>query len=103
MFDLIIRNANLPDGRSGIDISVADGKIADVTPSLDARAQREIDAAGRLVTPPFVDSHFHLDSTMTYGQPRVNASGTLLEGIDLWGDLKPGLTVENFKDRARHL
>ena len=103
MFDLIIRNANLPDGRSGIDISVADGKIADVTPSLDARAQREIDAAGRLVTPPFVDSHFHLDSTMTYGQPRVNASGTLLEGIDLWGDLKPGLTVKNFKDRARHL
>jgi len=103
MLDLIIRNANLPDGRSGIDIAVAGGKIADVAPGLDARAQREIDAAGRLVTPPFVDSHFHLDSTMTYGQPRVNASGTLLEGIDLWGDLKPGLTVENFKDRARHL
>jgi len=103
MFDLIIRNANLPDGRTGIDIAVAEGKIADVAPGLDARAQREIDAVGRLVTPPFVDSHFHLDSTMTYGQPRVNASGTLLEGIDLWGDLKPGLTVENFKDRARHL
>jgi len=103
MLDLIIRNANLPDGRSGIDIAVAGGKISDVAPGLDARAQREIDAVGRLVTPPFVDSHFHLDSTMTYGQPRVNASGTLLEGIDLWGDLKPGLTVENFKDRARHL
>jgi cytosine deaminase len=89
MLDLIIRNANLPDGRTGIDIAVADGRITD--------------AGGRLVTPPFVDSHFHLDSTLTYGQPRVNASGTLLEGIELWGELKPGLRVENFKARALHL
>jgi cytosine deaminase len=103
MLDLIIRNANLPDGRTGIDIGIADGLIAEVAPALDARAQREIDAAGRLVTPPFVDSHFHLDSTLTYGRPRVNASGTLLEGIQLWGDLKPGLTAENIKARALKL
>ena len=103
MLDLIIRNANLPDGRTGIDIAAADGQITDVVFRLDARARREIDAAGRLVTPPFVDSHFHLDSTLTYGRPRVNASGTLLEGIELWGELKPELTVENFKDRALHL
>ena len=103
MLDLIIRNANLPDGRTGIDIAVADGRIADVAPRLDGRAHREIDVAGRLATPPFVDSHFHLDSTLTYGRPRVNASGTLLEGIELWGELKPGLTIEDFKDRARHL
>jgi cytosine deaminase len=70
---------------------------------LDARAQREIDASGRLATPPFVDSHFHLDSTLTYGRPRVNASGTLLEGIELWGELKPGLTAENIKARALKL
>jgi len=103
MLDLIIRNANLPDGRTGIDIAVADGKIAEVALRLNARAHREINAAGRLVTPPFVDSHFHLDSTLTYGRPRVNASGTLLEGIELWGELKPGLTIEDFKDRALHL
>ena len=103
MLDLIIRNANLPDGRTGIDIGIADGLIAEVAPALDARAQREIDAAGRLATPPFVDSHFHLDSTLTYGRPRVNASGTLLEGIQLWGDLKPGLTAENIKARAINL
>ena len=103
MLDLIIRNANLPDGRTGIDIGIADGLIAEVAPALDARAQREIDAAGRLATPPFIDSHFHLDSTLTYGRPRVNASGTLLEGIQLWGDLKPGLTAENIKARAINL
>jgi cytosine deaminase len=103
MLDLIIRNANLPDGREGMDIGVADGLIADVTPALEAPARREIDAAGRLVSPPFVDSHFHLDSTLTYGQPRVNASGTLLEGIELWGELKTDLTAENIKSRAREL
>jgi cytosine deaminase len=100
MLDLIIRNANLPDGRTGIDIAIANGLIADAAPHLAAQAQREIDATGRLASPPFVDSHFHLDSTLTYGRPRVNASGTLLEGIELWGELKPDLTVENIKTRA---
>jgi len=103
MLDLIIRNANLPDGRTGVDIGVENGLISEVAPALDARAHREIDAAGRLVSPPFVDSHFHLDSTLSYGQPRVNESGTLLEGIELWGELKPHLTVESIRARALKL
>jgi cytosine deaminase len=103
MLDLIIRNANLPDGRTGMDIAIENGLIAEVVHGLEARAHREIEAAGRLVSPPFVDSHFHLDSTLTYGQPRVNASGTLLEGIEVWGELKSGLTVENIKSRALDL
>ena len=103
MLDLIIRNANLPDGRTGIDIGIADGLIKEVKPSLDAKAAREVDATGRLASPPFVDSHFHLDSTLTYGRPRVNASGTLLEGIKLWAELKPDLTVEEIKARAINL
>jgi cytosine deaminase len=103
MLDLIIRNANLVDGRTGVDIAVKDGLIAEVGPALDVGGRREIDAIGRLVSPPFVDSHFHLDSTLTYGNPRVNESGTLLEGIALWGALKPSLTVEDIKDRARKL
>jgi cytosine deaminase len=103
MIDLIIRNANLPDGQKGIDIAIKNGSIAEVGPKLDFQATREIDATDRLATPPFVDSHFHMDSTLSYGQPRVNESGTLLEGIELWGELKPHLTVENIKARAREL
>lgn len=103
MIDLIIRNANLPDGQTGIDIAIQNGSIAEVGPKLDIQATREIDANDRLATPPFVDSHFHLDSTLSYGQPRVNQSGTLLEGIEVWGELKPHLTVENIKARAREL
>ena len=103
MLDLIVRNANLPDGRTGIDIAIDKGAIVEVGPKLDTQSSQEIDATGRLATPPFIDSHFHMDSTLSYGQPRVNKSGTLLDGIELWGELKPHLTVENIKARARQL
>jgi cytosine deaminase len=98
--DLIIRNATLPDGRSGIDIGIEHARIAAVAPQLPVKAAEEIDAGGRLVTPPFVDAHFHMDATLSYGLPRVNASGTLLEGIALWGELKPTLTQEAIVGRA---
>jgi cytosine deaminase len=103
MLELVIRNANLPDGRMGVDIAIDKGRIFDVGSGIEVQADREIDATDRLVTPPFVDSHFHLDSTLSYGQPRVNQSGTLLEGIELWGEFKSHLTVENIKTRAGEL
>src|SRR5690606_37725336 len=65
-----------------------------------AEAGHTIDAAGRLVSPPFVDCHFHMDATLSLGLPRMNESGTLLEGIALWGELKPQLTVEAVAERA---
>ncbi len=103
MLDLIIRNANLPDGRTGIDIGIAQGRIAALEPALQAEAAQSIDAEGRLVTPPFIDAHLHLDSTLSLGLPRLNESGTLLEGIALWGELKPHLTVEAIYERAKKL
>lgn len=103
MLDLILRRCVLPTGGEPVDIAVRDGRIAEVRPHLEAAAHQEIDAQGRLVTPPFVDAHFHMDSTLSYGLPRVNESGTLLEGIALWGELKPELTAEAVKLRARRL
>ncbi len=100
MFDLIIRNANLPDGRKGIDIAVKDGKIAAIEASITAETKEEIDATDRLVSPPFVDPHFHMDATLSLGLPRMNVSGTLLEGIALWGELRPIVTKEELVDRA---
>lgn len=99
-FDLIVRNATLPDGRTGIDIACASGRIAAVEPNIAAEAGRVIDAKGHLVSPPFVDPHFHMDATLSLGIPRMNRSGTLLEGIALWGELKPLLTREAVKERA---
>lgn len=99
-FDLIVRNANLPDGRQGIDIAAADGKIVAVEPGLRGEAAETIDASGLLVSPPFVDPHFHMDATLSLGRPRLNQSGTLLEGIALWGELKPLQTVDEIIERA---
>ena len=98
--DLILRHANLPDGRCDIDIGILADRIVACAPALAATASREIDVSGRLVSPPFVDAHFHMDATLSLGLPRRNQSGTLLEGIALWGELKPHLTIDALIERA---
>jgi cytosine deaminase len=98
---MLIRNATLPDGRTGIDLLARGGRIEAVGPALPTpEGETVIDAQGWLLSPPFVDPHFHMDATLSYGLPRVNASGTLLEGIALWGELKPLLTQEALVERA---
>lgn len=98
--DLLVRNATLPDGRAGVDVLVAGGRIVNVSQRIDATAAQTVDARGQLLAPPFVDAHFHMDATLSYGLPRVNQSGTLLEGIALWGELKPLLTQDAIVERA---
>lgn len=99
-FDLLITRCMLPDGRGPVDVGVSAGRIAAIEPSLPADAGQTVDAAGQLLSAPFVDAHFHMDSTLSYGLPRVNQSGTLLEGIALWGELKPQLTQDALVERA---
>ncbi|WP_181701504.1 amidohydrolase family protein [Chthonobacter albigriseus] len=98
--ELLVINATLPDGRTGQDIAVSGGRILEIAPGIAAEAGRVIDAGGLLVSPPFVDVHFHMDATLSLGIPRLNRSGTLLEGIALWGELKPLLTPEAVAERA---
>jgi len=99
-FDTILRDATLPDGRKGQDVAIAAGRIAAIEPRIEADAGQEIDARGYLLSPPFVDCHFHMDATLSLGLPRLNLTGTLLEGIALWGELKPHLTHEAVAERA---
>lgn len=99
MFDLIVRGGTLADGRIA-DIGITGDNIAAVEDLSGAEAGQVIDAAGDLVAPPFVDPHFHLDATLSYGLPRINASGTLLEGIGLWGELKQVVTRDEMIARA---
>ena len=103
MLDLLVKNCTLKDGRKGLDIAVKGGRIEEVAASIDAQANEVIDAQENLVTTPFIDPHFHLDAALSLGLPRLNQSGTLLEGIALWGELKPTLTVEAVKERAHKL
>ena len=100
MLDLLITHATLPDGRSNMSVATQGGKIIEIAEGLQAAAHESVDAQGLLLSSPFVDPHFHMDATLSYGLPRVNQSGTLLEGISLWGELKPLLTQEALVDRA---
>ena len=103
MFDILIKHANLPDDRNNFDIAIQNKKIVAIDRNIIGEAVNTIDATDKLVSPSHVDSHFHLDATLTLGQPRFNESGTLLEGIQLWDELKPHLTIELIKKRARKL
>ncbi|MEY4345227.1 MAG: hypothetical protein RL032_1059 [Pseudomonadota bacterium] len=103
MLDLLIHNATLPDGRTNMSVAVQAGRITEVTQGLSpaaAHANETVDAGGMLLSSPFVDAHFHMDATLSLGLPRLNQSGTLLEGIALWGELKPQLTFDALVDRA---
>ena len=101
MYELILRDARL-DGET-FDVGVADGRIARISPGIEERAEREIDAAGRLLSPPFIESHVHLDTTLTAGDPRWNESGTLFEGIQIWSERKRHLNRGDVISRATKL
>ncbi|SDH62871.1 amidohydrolase family protein [Alloyangia pacifica] len=98
-FDILVTGGTLPDGTIA-DIGITGTHIAAIGDLTGSEAGETIDAAGDLVSPPFVDPHFHMDATLSYGTPRINASGTLLEGIDLWGELREQATVDEMVARA---
>lgn len=109
MSRLRVRRALLAEGDGLVDLHVSDGVITAITPSADGTTAggsadpTDIDAAGALVRPPFVEPHIHLDATLTAGEPRWNASGTLWEGIAVWSERKPAVTREDVIARAEQV
>jgi cytosine deaminase len=85
-----------------VDIAIEDGTITAIAPQLPPAAphQTELALQEQIVSPPFVESHIHLDSAMTVGDPRWNQSGTLFEGIEIWRERKQSLTLEDVTERA---
>jgi cytosine deaminase len=107
---LLVRNARVHPTAGGdvplVDVRADGDVIAEIRPAGSIAADpsgetREIDAKGRLLSPPLVDPHVHLDAVLTVGEPRYNESGTLIEGIQTWADRKASLTHEDVKNRAR--
>jgi len=99
--DLIIRQAKCVDRDSLVDIAIKDGIFVEVANHIPKKAQREINVEGMLVSPPFVESHVHLDSALTLGMPHFNTSGTLLEGIQIWGEYKKSISKDIIKKNAK--
>jgi cytosine deaminase len=101
MYALLLRQGRLVSTpETLVDIAIQAGAIAAIGPNLEGAAQQVVDLQGGLVSPPFVESHIHLDSALTAGQPRWNQSGTLFEGIEIWRERKQSLTIEDVKERA---
>lgn len=88
--------------KSGLkDIRTEDGRFAEIGENLAAKDGEEvIDLGGKLVLPPFIESHVHLDTCLTAGEPKWNMSGTLFEGIETWALRKESLTKKDVKERV---
>jgi cytosine/creatinine deaminase len=97
MIDLLLRGARLPGGETR-DLGVDGGRLVAA-----ADAREVVDLGGRLVTPPLVEPHIHLDAVLTVGQPRPNVSGSLFEGIAVWAERVRDLTVEDVLSRTRRI
>ena len=103
MYDLLLRHGRLLQidrTIAAVDIAIQRGAIVAIAPKLTESAKLELDLQHQLVSPPFVESHVHLDSALTVGEPRWNQSGTLFEGIEIWRERKQNLSLEDVKTRA---
>ncbi len=102
-YDILLRHGRLlcsPQDIQEVDIGIRQGVVVAIAPGLEGEATLELDIAGQLVSPPFVESHIHLDSALTAGEPRWNQSGTLFEGIEIWRERKQSLSLADVKQRA---
>jgi len=95
VIDLLLRGARLAGSDAATDLGVHNGRIVAA-----AEARETLDLGGRLVTPPLVEPHVHLDAALTVGQPRPNVSGSLFEGIAVWSERVRDLTVDDVRSRA---
>ena len=106
-YDLLLRRGKLlgftHKDEALVDIGIKNGLIVAIRPNLPESGEVELDLQGKLVSPPFVESHIHLDSVLTAGEPRWNQSGTLFEGIKIWGDRKKSISLEDVKTRAKEM
>ena len=101
MLDLLITNARLPRAAALASVAIqGDRIVASPTGAQPPAASQVIDARGNLLTPALVEPHIHLDAVLTVGQPRQNLSGSLFEGIAIWGERVKDLTVEDVKRRV---
>jgi cytosine/creatinine deaminase len=101
MIDLLLRNARLAGQETLTDLGIDHGVITAVDQTTSAA--ETIDLAGRLVTPPLVEPHIHLDAVLTVGQPRPNVSGSLFEGIAIWAERVTSLSYDDVQARVRQV
>ena len=99
---MLIKNVFIENGTEEMDILIKDGKFEKIAKNMSpSKGEEVLDCKGCMVLPQFIESHVHLDSALTAGDPRWNKSGTLFEGIACWAERKEKLTKQDVKERAK--
>ena len=99
---MLLKNVHVDNHEEVVDVRILNGKFSEIKANLAPHDGEEvIDGKDNLLLPPFVDSHVHLDATLTAGQPEWNETGTLFDGIRIWSERKQDLTKEDVKSRAK--
>ncbi len=97
--DLVIRNGLSDKTGLPLEVGIQNGLITAVSPAHVPAAKVEIDARGGIISPAFIESHFHLENALLW-EGMINQSGTLHEAIDIYAQVKHDLTVEDIVARA---
>ena len=102
---MILKNAKLYGQKGKWDIDVQDGLIHTIKPAAGTNESSDpniIDLNGKIVLPPYVEPHIHLDYVLTAGTPRWSKSGSVFEGIEIWSERKQMIneSKQDIKDRA---
>ncbi len=99
---MLIKNVHIENAEQTSDVKIEDGKFVKIAPSIEPTDDEQvIDATNKLLLPPFVDPHVHLDATQTAGDPEWNQSGTLFDGIRIWSERKKKLTIDDVRPVPR--
>ena len=98
---MLLKNILVENAQTPSDIRIVDGRFQEIQATLEPLPGEEVvDCSGRMAIPPYIESHVHLDSVLTAGDPCWNMSGTLFEGIECWSKRKDKLTKQDVKERA---
>ncbi len=98
---MVLKNLYIENVAEATDIRITDGRFETIAAGLTAaKGEQVVDCGGKLALPPFVESHIHLDTCLTAGDPVWNISGTLFEGIECWSKRKQKLSKADVKERV---
>ncbi len=98
---MIIKNIRIENSSKGVDLRVENGIFSEICENiLPKKEEKVIDGKGKLLLPPFVDSHVHLDAATTAFKYGFNKMGTLWDGIGSWAEIKETRTYQDIKDSA---
>ncbi|WP_282803534.1 cytosine deaminase [Secundilactobacillus kimchicus] len=98
---MLIKSVTIENQEQPKDVRIEEGRFKAIADHLEPSGnEKVVDGHHKLLLPPFVDPHVHLDATLTAGDPEWNQSGTLFDGIRIWSARKQKLTIEDVKQRA---